>query len=95
MKVIVFIALLALVGGCSTVTIATDSDSKLSSSPDYQKRKNFFFWGLMNEHSVDVNAVCEGERPLQMQSQQTFVDGVLGVVTLGIYAPRSAKVWCS
>lgn len=95
MRVIFFIAVLALMGGCSTVTISADKDVKLSTEPDYNKRKNFFFWGLMNEHSVDVNAVCEGAAPRQMQSQQTAVDVVLGVVTLGIYAPRSAKVWCS
>jgi hypothetical protein len=29
-----------------------------------------------------------------MQSQQTFVDGLLGLVTLGIYSPQTAKVWC-
>ena len=94
-KVALFITVLVLVGGCSTVTISADSDVKLASAPDYKKRKNFFFWGLMNEHSVDVNAVCEAAAPLQMQSQQTAVDVVLGVVTLGIYAPRTAKVWCS
>jgi len=29
-----------------------------------------------------------------MQSQQTFADGALGLVTLGIYAPHTVKVWC-
>ncbi|WP_397472323.1 Bor family protein, partial [Rheinheimera sp.] len=46
------------------------------------------------EHHVDVNTICNGAEPKQMQSQQTFTDGLLGLVTLGIYYPHTAKVWC-
>jgi len=27
--------------------------------------------------------------------QQTFVNGLLGVVTFGIYTPREARVYCA
>ncbi|MEX1670015.1 Bor family protein [Zhongshania guokunii] len=89
----VFLAL--SLGACSTVTINPSSSAKLSSEPSYQQRKNFFFWGLAGEHRVDVTAVCAQQNVAQMQSQQTFVDGLLGAVTLGIYAPHSVKVWCN
>ena len=94
MKKLYLLGLVLALGGCSTVTVTTADEQKLTTKPTYQERKNFFFWGLVNDHSVDAVAACEGEQPRQMQSQQTFTDGLLGVVTLGIYAPRSARIWC-
>ena len=88
------LSLVFILSGCSTVTIATDSREKITSKPTYEERKNFYWWGLKNEHSVDVQSVCNGTEPVQMQSQQTFNDGFLSVITLGIYYPRTAKVWC-
>ena len=88
------LSLVLFLSGCSSVTIATDSRDKLTSEPTYEERKKFYWWGLKNEHSVDVHSVCSGTEPLQMQSQQTFSDGFLSVITLGIYYPRTAKVWC-
>lgn len=83
------------VSACSTVTINPDGRAKLVSEPSYQDSKSFFFWGLVGEHHVDVQRICNGKEPVQMQSQQTFVDGLLTGITLGIYAPHSTKVWCN
>ena len=81
--------------GCATVTLTEQGTRKISSSPTYQKRQQFFFWGLAGEHSIDVKEVCGGRDAKQMQTQNTFVDGLLRVITLGIYAPRTAKIWCA
>ncbi len=79
---------------CSTVTIQPQAQQKISSKPTYQESKSFFLFGLVGEHHVDVTQICGGKEPLQMQSQQTFVDGALTILTLGIYTPHTAKVWC-
>lgn len=89
------VGLLALgISACSTVTISPTAQQKLIDSPTYEESKNYFFWGLVGDHHIDVLKICNGKEPVQMQSQQTFADGVLGVITLGIYAPHTAKVWC-
>jgi hypothetical protein len=67
----------------------------MAGNPTFEQRQDFFLWGLVGESHIDTKTVCGGKRATQMQSQQTFVDGLLGLVTLGIYAPQSAKVWCS
>ena len=82
------------VAGCSTVTLTQRTERKISSAPEYEEVQQFFFWGLVGEHAIDVKRVCGSEDALQMQTQYTFIDGLLGFVTLGIYAPRTAKVWC-
>lgn len=87
------LALLAI-GGCSTVTINPEVSGKLTSAPSYEQRKAFYWWGLSGEHRINVKEVCADKGVAQMQTQQTFEDGLLGVITLGIYAPHTAKVWC-
>ncbi|RUO23910.1 Bor family protein [Aliidiomarina minuta] len=79
---------------CSSVTIQPEQGAKIVSEPDYQQSKPFFLWGLAGEHRIDVAEVCGGNEPRQMQSLHTPVDGVLNIVTLGIYAPLTARVWC-
>jgi hypothetical protein len=84
----------ALALGCNTVTMRTEGTTKLGGAPTWQERQNFFWWGLSGEGHVDVPKVCTSEKAAQMQTQDTFGDIVLGFFTLGIYAPRTAKVWC-
>ena len=86
-------AVLAL-SGCATITMTKSGTEKTSSAPAYQDSKAYFVAGLIGEHSIDVKKVCNGGDAKQLQSQQTFVDGLLGAVTLFIYTPRTAKVWC-
>jgi len=82
------------VSSCSTVTIKPEGQSKFVNKPTYLDSKPFYLWGLAGEHRIDVLKICNKKEPLQMQSQQTFSDGLLTLVTLGIYAPHTAKVWC-
>jgi hypothetical protein len=93
-KSLTAVLLLSFLTACSTVTIHPQQSTKLSSEPTYKDSKPFFLWGLVGEHRVDTAAICDGAEPKQMQSQQTFTDGLLGVITLGIYLPHTAKVWC-
>jgi len=75
--------------------VRPDGGDRINSSPDVNNSEDFFLWGLVPE-SVDVVLAnhCGGATPSQFQAQTTFVDGLLGVITLGIYAPRSYRVWC-
>jgi hypothetical protein len=87
-------SMLAL-SACSTVTINPEGHAKLAGEPTYQDSKAFFLLGLVGEHHVDVLRICNGREPVQMQGQQTFADGLLGLITLGIYTPYTTKVWCN
>ena len=35
------------------------------------------------------------ENVVKTETQQTFVNGLLGFITLGIYTPLEARVYCS
>lgn len=92
-----FLLLLVAVSfvSCSTVTIRPQGTAKLTSDPTWESSKAFFLWGLIGQANVNVDQICHGRGVKQMQAQDTFVDGLLGTITFGIYMPRTAKVWCN
>lgn len=84
-----------LMAGCATVTATPEGQPKLASTPQFEQTQSFFFWGLTPErNTVDVAEVCAGSGVRQIQTQSTFEDGLFSVVTLGIYSPRTSRVWC-
>jgi hypothetical protein len=60
----------------------------------FEEKGNFFLWGLVGEKEVDLKKMCPAG-PARWQNQQTFVDGLIGAVTLGIYIPRTINVECT
>ncbi|MFP6807203.1 MAG: Bor family protein [Pseudomonadales bacterium] len=93
-RMLPILAVVSMLGACSTVTIQPDPIAKQISEPSYEDSKPFFLWGLVGEERVDVQQICEDNSVIQMQSQQTFQDGLLSLVTLGIFSPHTVKVWC-
>lgn len=94
MKKLIAATLVVVLAGCSSITIQPEQITKLTEKPTYQDSRPFFLWGLVGKQRVDVKALCGEQKVVQMQSQQTFVDGVLGLITIGIYSPHTIKVWC-
>ena len=53
------------------------------------------FWNWAEEN-CRCNKICGGaENVVKTETQQTFVNGLLGFITLGIYTPLEARVYCS
>ena len=52
---------------------------------------HFFVSGIGQKKTVDAAKICGGaENVVKTETQQTFVNGLLGFITLGIYAPLEA-----
>ena len=45
--------------------------------------------------SMQPKFVAAQKMLLKTETQQTFVNGLLGFITLGIYTPLEARVYCS
>ena len=56
-----------------------------------------FFVSGIGQKAVDAAKICGGaENVVKTETQQTFVNGLLGFfITLGIYTPLEARVYCS
>jgi hypothetical protein len=92
---VMLIAIAALTTSCYTVTVRPGGGIKDTSEPIYDERQNFFLWGLVGTQHINVKKICNGSEPSQMQTRRSFLDGLLGGLTLGIWAPHSARVWCN
>ena len=52
------------------------------------------FWNWA-EKTVDAAKFGGAENVVKQKARQTFVNGLLGFITLGIYTPLEARVYCS
>jgi len=96
MRIILLFSLAFIFASCANVTVRPDGGGRTSSVPDVSESTDFFLWGLApGSMEIDLSKHCGGSEPSQFQAQTTFLDGLLGAITLGIYAPRSYRIWCN
>lgn len=88
----VLIALSGL-GACATQSYTLRSGG--AAEPDLSTSQAFFFSGIGQHREIDAVEVCHGSKNIaHVESVQTFSDILLSAVTLGIYTPRTAQVYC-
>lgn len=87
-------AILFLCSACATVTIRPNGGAKATSKPTYESSYGYFIFGLVGDEKVNVSQICNGGAVDQIQTEFTFMDKLLGTLTGGLYAPKTAKVWC-
>ena len=76
--------------GCFNVNYVTDKpvgETKEGSN-------SFFLFGLVGDKTVDAKSLCPSGTA-RLTIKQSFVDGLLGTLTIGIYTPRSYKIVCA
>lgn len=56
------------------------------------ERNNFFLYGLIPGKVSDPQNMAGGAEDFEITEVQTFVDGLIGVLTIGIYTPSTTKV---
>ncbi|EAM2866695.1 lipoprotein bor [Salmonella enterica] len=87
-------ALVLLLSGCAQQTFKMHSAPV--SSPQKVITHHFFISGLGQQKTIDAAAICgTPDKVVRTETQQTFVNGLLAFVTLGIYTPLEARVYCS
>ena len=77
-------------GGCHTMIF------EISDSPqvdEIKENKSFFFWGLTPDMMVNVlEKFPHGAAAISEET--TFVNGLAGLITLGIWVPRETTYNC-
>ena len=77
---------------CSTDVYCSKQTSSSSTETITQY---FFVSGIGQKKTVDAAKICGGaESIVKTETQQTFVNGLLGFITLSIYTPLEARVYC-
>jgi hypothetical protein len=63
--------------------------------PTYESSLPFLFWGwLPMVDDVVIERVCLGKGADQISTRYTLGNGLWHLFTLGIYAPKTVRVWC-
>ena len=87
-------ALALLITGCSTDVYCSKQTG--SSSTKGNHHPSFLRFWNGRKKTADAAKICGGaENVVKTETQQTFVNGLLGFITLGIYTPLEARVYCS
>ena len=93
-KMLLATALALLITGCAQQTFTVQN--KPAAVAKETITHHFFVSGIGQKKTVDAAKICGGaENVVKTETQQTFVNGLLGFITLGIYTPLEARVYCS
>lgn len=93
MKFLATTLLLTFLCSCSTQNLKiTKGDVK--TVPSYEGTSHFIFWGLGQEKLINPNEVCGDKGVAQVATKTSFLNGLLGGITWGIYAPRDYVIYC-
>ena len=95
-KMLLATALALLITGCAQQTFTVQNKPAAVSTKGNHHPSFLRFW-VNEEKTVDAAKICgSAENVVKTETQQTFVNGLLGFfVTLGIYTPLEARVYCS
>ena len=90
-KMLLATALALLITGCAQQTF-TVQNKPAAVAPKETITHHFFVSGIGQKKTVDAAKICGGaENVVKTETQQTFVNGLLGFITLGIYTPLEAR----
>ena len=91
-KMLLATALALLITGCAQQTFTVQN--KPAAVAPKKHHHHFFVSGIGQKKTVDAAKICGGaENVVKTETQQTFVNGLLGFITLGIYTPLEARVY--
>ena len=87
-------ALALLITGCAQQAF-TVQNKPAAVAPKETVPSFLRFWNWAKK-TVDAAKICGGaENVVKTETRQTFVNGLLGFITLSIYTPLEARVYCS
>ena len=88
-------ALALLITGWPNKQTFTVQNKPAAVAPKETITHHFFVSGIGQKKTVVQPKFVAAQKMLLKQKQQTFVNGLLGFITLGIYTPLEARVYCS
>ena len=91
-KILICAGLLLALSSCSTQRF--DMDGKRATIPSYEGTSHFVFWGIGQEKDYNPREICGNRGVSSINTHHSFLDGLFGVITWGIYAPESYAIYC-
>lgn len=90
-------AVVAALSGCAhqSFSIAPGAQALNGQEPTKEKWQSFFIGGIGQTEELDAAAICGGtDKIVRVESHVSFLNGLVGILTWGIYTPHQAQVYC-
>jgi Bor protein len=87
------VAALALLGSACFHQSVSTGQAPSSTVVEHQFVKTWL-WGIIPADTIDVRQKCPSG-VAKVETEQSFVNGLVGIVTLGIYSPQHLRVTCA
>jgi hypothetical protein len=85
-----------LLSSCATQRFDVNPAVGPSGEPTLDESQPFFVGGIGQSTTTDAAAVCGGaENIASVETEMSFIDGLLAGLTGTIYSPRTARVYCT
>ena len=92
-KTVIILAALFVAGCAQTKFHMQERDD--AQVAKYDEAQHYFISGLGQQKNIDPAAICGGaENVSRVETQTTFVNGLVSMVTFGIYTPQQTRVYC-
>ena len=93
MKKILATALALLIAGCTQPDVYCSKQAGSSNTKGNHHPSFLRFWNWAEKKTVDATKICgSAENVVKAKTQQTFVNGLLGFITLKLYSAGSACI---
>lgn len=94
MKKIILIVLVSIaLSSCATQTFQIKN--RAPENPASTDMNFFWLGGIIQSREFNASAICNGEKNVsKIVAKQTAIDGLLSVITAGIFTPRHVYVYC-
>ena len=93
-KTLIMVALL-LATGCSQTKFNLQAN-KDSHRPTYDRAQDYFFGGIGQQKNLEPGVICGGrDKVVRVETEFTPANWAVGFVSLGIYTPLQARVYCA
>lgn len=85
-------ALILLGTGCYHVTVVTGAPAAPTTID--KQWQNSFVYGLVPPPAIDTKGTCT-QGVAKVETERSFLNGLVGAITYSIYTPIHAKVTCA
>lgn len=97
-KLLICVGLALTLSACGSdhiIRFNFQPQQEVKTTPSYEGRSHFFFWGMWQEKNYNMSNVCPVSGVNSIENHWTLFDSLMGSLTMGIYAPESYSIYCN
>ncbi|MCG6152594.1 Bor family protein [Leptospira bandrabouensis] len=94
LQITMFVLIASFVLNCATQKIYITEETGDARIATKEGTSHFFVAGLGQTKEYSAAQICDERPVVAIETSYSFLDGLLGVITYGIYSPHSYAIYC-